>query len=218
VFWLGDFNYRLNLPYEEVRQLLRSPENLSYLLANDQLNIQKDSRRIFVGLQEGDIMFDPTYKYTVGQNNYAMGEKVRVPSWTDRILFSGDNVDQLEYSRSEVLISDHRPIRAIFSIMCKIVNLDLKRVVQKEINAARLYMPEKSRDGEGLLVDFAESANVDNPFMSIDDPFMSGDEVRGMESVEGLQRPSGDGEMWWKSNVIEDEWIVRGSKGGNPFE
>lgn len=36
-------------------------------------------------------------------------EKQRIPGWTDRILFKGAQLNQLQYSRAELRTSDHRP-------------------------------------------------------------------------------------------------------------
>lgn len=50
---------------------------------------------IFHGLAEGPIRFLPTYKFEKGRESsalqpyYDQGEKMRVPAWTDRVLFRG---------------------------------------------------------------------------------------------------------------------------------
>lgn len=38
-----------------------------------------------------------------------ISEKQRIPGWTDRILFKGAQLNQLQYSRAELYTSDHRP-------------------------------------------------------------------------------------------------------------
>lgn len=85
--------------------------------------------RVFAGYQEGDITFLPTYKYDNGTDVYDTryetcviilfnwpdnlgfmhSEKQRIPGWTDRILFKGTQLKQLQYSRAELHTSDHRP-------------------------------------------------------------------------------------------------------------
>lgn len=42
VFWCGDFNYRINLPNEEVKELIRQ-QNWEALTAGDQLLEQKNA-------------------------------------------------------------------------------------------------------------------------------------------------------------------------------
>jgi hypothetical protein len=46
----------------------------------------------FVNFEEGALAFDPTYKYDNGTTAYDTSEKARTPSWTDRILFKGQDV------------------------------------------------------------------------------------------------------------------------------
>jgi hypothetical protein len=64
------------------------------------------------------LCFAPTYKYDPGTNIYDTSEKNRVPSWTDRIFFRGEEVKGLRYDRSEVDLSDHKPVFLI--ALCKV--------------------------------------------------------------------------------------------------
>lgn len=89
-----------------------------------------DSQQAFVGYDEGPLLFRPTYRYDLGTQRYDSSEKMRVPAWTgmvdsstfsdpqcaqvhvyriDRILFRGNNLDLMTYSRAELMSSDHRP-------------------------------------------------------------------------------------------------------------
>jgi hypothetical protein len=45
---------------------------------------------------------------------YVFSEKQRVPAWTDRIIFKGPRLQQLQYTRAELYTSDHRPVLALF--------------------------------------------------------------------------------------------------------
>ena len=49
IFWCGDFNYRIDLPHEEVIELVRQG-NLGALQACDQLNVQRASGAVSVTL------------------------------------------------------------------------------------------------------------------------------------------------------------------------
>ncbi|XP_055370437.1 synaptojanin-1 isoform X3 [Betta splendens] len=86
VFWCGDFNYRINLPNEEVKELIKQ-QNWDALTAGDQLVDQKNAGLIFRGFIEGMLDFAPTYKYDLFSEDYDTSEKCRTPAWTDRILW-----------------------------------------------------------------------------------------------------------------------------------
>lgn len=112
VFWCGDFNYRISLPNEEVKELIKQ-QNWDALTAGDQLVDQKNAglvrpntismilfylfifcvfnvfifSQIFRGFIEGNLDFAPTYKYDLFSEDYDTSEKCRTPAWTDRILW-----------------------------------------------------------------------------------------------------------------------------------
>uniref|UniRef100_A0A3B3VTC8 Synaptojanin-1 n=1 Tax=Poecilia latipinna TaxID=48699 RepID=A0A3B3VTC8_9TELE len=86
VFWCGDFNYRINLPNEEVKELIKQ-QNWDALTAGDQLLEQKNTGMVFRGFIEGNLDFAPTYKYDLFSEDYDTSEKCRTPAWTDRILW-----------------------------------------------------------------------------------------------------------------------------------
>ncbi|OAC97711.1 hypothetical protein MUCCIDRAFT_116692, partial [Mucor lusitanicus CBS 277.49] len=108
VIWVSDLNYRVSLPNEEAR-LYAKDGNIEALFRNDQLQREMRQGRVFNGYQEGYITFLPTYKYDNGTDVYDTSEKQRIPGWTDRILFKGAQLNQLQYSRAELYTSDHRP-------------------------------------------------------------------------------------------------------------
>ncbi|XP_044077478.1 synaptojanin-1 isoform X5 [Siniperca chuatsi] len=86
VFWCGDFNYRISLPNEEVKELIKQ-QNWEALTAGDQLLDQKNAGLVFRGFIEGKLDFAPTYKYDLFSDDYDTSEKCRTPAWTDRILW-----------------------------------------------------------------------------------------------------------------------------------
>lgn len=90
VVWLGDFNYRVERTFSEAMNLIRQKKGLQ-MLKWDQCRDQMKQNKVFVGLREGTIAFNPTYKFSKNVND-VFGydtEKERVPSWTDRIFFRG---------------------------------------------------------------------------------------------------------------------------------
>ncbi|KAI8918694.1 SacI homology domain-containing protein [Entophlyctis helioformis] len=128
VFWLGDFNYRINLSNEEARMYV-SRKDLEALIRRDQLIEQIRLGQVFEGFTEGRLTFDPTYKYDNGTTEYDTSEKARVPSWTDRILFKGKHIGQLEYMRGEQVMSDHRPVRAVFTVQVNEINFKAREAL-----------------------------------------------------------------------------------------
>lgn len=87
----------------------------------------------FGGFTEGTISFAPTYKYDNGTNNYDTSEKIRIPAWTDRVLFFGQAIQQLQYHRAELLSSDHKPVKSLFEIEVRIIDKDKKERIQSEL-------------------------------------------------------------------------------------
>ncbi|KNA24167.1 hypothetical protein SOVF_017500 [Spinacia oleracea] len=118
IFWLGDLNYRINLSYDQTRKLI-SQKEWSELVEYDQLAREFRKGRVFDGWSEGILKFPPTYKYEMNSDNY-IGEDPKVgrrtPAWCDRILSFGKGFKQLEYRRSELTLSDHRPVTATYDV------------------------------------------------------------------------------------------------------
>ncbi|EFA77723.1 RhoGAP domain-containing protein [Heterostelium album PN500] len=136
LFWIGDLNYRIPLPDQEVRDKIIQKDFYSLFLA-DQLYLQMKSGAAFEGFQEPPISFAPTYKYDPGTNDYDSSEKKRTPAWCDRILWKthkkAENVGILSYRRHELLSSDHRPVSASFIIKVRVVIPDAKSRIYQEI-------------------------------------------------------------------------------------
>ncbi|KAI3672366.1 hypothetical protein L6452_38452 [Arctium lappa] len=96
IIWLGDLNYRINLSYEETRDLI-SKNDWSKLLESDQLGWELRKGGAFDGWTEGALNFPPTYKYEPNSEKY-YGEDPKVgrrtPAWCDRILSVGKGMRQ----------------------------------------------------------------------------------------------------------------------------
>ncbi|VDP01990.1 unnamed protein product [Soboliphyme baturini] len=137
VFWLGDFNYRIDLPCETVKDAAKAA-NWELLRSADQLNVQRSSGNVFNDFEEGLISFAPTYKYDTYSDDYDTSEKCRIPAWTDRVLWwerifsdrpKPDPCQQkacklLLYARAELKTSDHRPVGAIFDLEVRKMDFD----------------------------------------------------------------------------------------------
>lgn len=138
VFWCGDFNYRIDMEKDELKECVRNGD-LSTVLEFDQLRKEQEAGNVFGEFLEGEITFDPTYKYDLFSDDYDTSEKQRAPAWTDRVLWrrrkalaEGDfaasawNPGKLiHYGRSELKQSDHRPVIAI--IDAEIMEIDQQR-------------------------------------------------------------------------------------------
>ncbi|KAF7812461.1 type IV inositol polyphosphate 5-phosphatase 3 [Senna tora] len=115
IVWFGDLNYRINLSYEETKDLIFKKE-WSKLVEKDQL-VQQLKKGAFAGWLEGTLNFPPTYKYEINSEKY-YGEEPKAgkrrPAWCDRILSYGKGLRLLSYRRSELKISDHRPVTATY--------------------------------------------------------------------------------------------------------
>ncbi|XP_057774034.1 type IV inositol polyphosphate 5-phosphatase 9 [Salvia miltiorrhiza] len=125
VIFLGDLNYRISLP-ESTTRLLVYEQDWNALLEHDQLRMELMEGQVLEGWHEGNIKFRPTYKYYPGSDKYygsfegKKGEKKRAPAWCDRIIWQGEGLKQDLYERVESKLSDHRPVRAIFSTQVRV--------------------------------------------------------------------------------------------------
>ncbi|EPQ59096.1 DNase I-like protein [Gloeophyllum trabeum ATCC 11539] len=200
VIWLADTNYRIDLENETVRALALS-DNLDALLAADQLKQVMDAKAAFVGFEEGPILFRPTYKYDVGTDNYDTSEKMRIPAWTDRILYKGKQLDLTVYSRAELRSSDHRPVFAVFRAEIRIID-SIKRAALSR-----------------MLLDSVTSTA---PGEKLDEKLAS---LTFHQDDTDLPPPSSDDAAWWDSpdhpngvfNVSESS-VSTGPQSRNPFD
>uniref|UniRef100_A0AC34GS00 Phosphoinositide 5-phosphatase n=1 Tax=Panagrolaimus sp. ES5 TaxID=591445 RepID=A0AC34GS00_9BILA len=131
IFWLGDFNYRISLGRMDIKTAIEQ-QNYDYLNEHDQLTEQRKAGNVFHGFEEGRITFAPTYKYDTFSDDYDTSEKCRAPAWTDRILWKDEPTEKLvkliEYRRSELRTSDHRPVAALYKL--DVLNVNLKKCEQ----------------------------------------------------------------------------------------
>ncbi|KAG7267152.1 hypothetical protein CRUP_031863, partial [Coryphaenoides rupestris] len=95
LFWLGDLNYRIELPSTDAENIVSKIKQQQYqdLLGKDQLNMERDEGKVFLHFTEEDISFAPTYRFerdTREKYAYtkakATGTKYNLPSWCDRVL------------------------------------------------------------------------------------------------------------------------------------
>lgn len=138
IFFLGDLNYRINLPAEEVMNCIQHGD-WKYLREYDQLNLARKAKAVFQGFEEGTLNFAPTYKHEPFGDGYEEREEgglKRTPAWCDRVLWKAkqsSNIHQIAYQRHELYSSDHRPVSALFEAKFKRTNKNKKNEVIAEV-------------------------------------------------------------------------------------
>lgn len=119
VVWLGDMNYRVNGSRKMVDRLLLDDMH-EVLVFNDQLRIERAKKAVFDGFMEGPLHFRPTYKFDKNSATYDSSVKMRVPSWTDRVLYRSLHDATMVLKRYDsidsIRTSDHRPVVAVFEV------------------------------------------------------------------------------------------------------
>lgn len=127
LFWLGDLNYRVDLPTWEAEAIIQKIRQQQYadLLAHDQLLLERKEQKVFLHFEEEEITFAPTYRFErLTRDKYAYtkqkatGMKYNLPSWCDRVLWKSyplvHVVCQSYGSTSDIMTSDHSPVFATF--------------------------------------------------------------------------------------------------------
>ncbi|KAL6076224.1 putative Inositol/phosphatidylinositol phosphatase [Balamuthia mandrillaris] len=125
IFWIGDLNYRLQgLKREEVLALIEA-KDYKTLMKYDQLAKERGQGRCFAGFYEPPINFPPTYRYNRGNRTYSE-EKMRMPSYCDRILYKKQpyfEVECHEYNCCDsIMSSDHSPLYGTYTISTRFPN------------------------------------------------------------------------------------------------
>ena len=111
----------------------------------DQFKIEKDINPNLADIEEGELNFDPTYKFDLKTNNYDTSKKQRVPSWCDRIFWkSNKNIHLLKYDSAYYLNSDHRPVYGIFKVKFAKTLEDIIYTTQEKI-MDKMHIKEKKR-------------------------------------------------------------------------
>ncbi|OJJ05356.1 hypothetical protein ASPVEDRAFT_86709 [Aspergillus versicolor CBS 583.65] len=207
IIWLGDFNYRIGLPNQAVRDLVQQA-SYQRLYDNDQLNLQMLAGRVFQFYNEGLVTFPPTYKYDVGRDTYDTSEKARIPAWCDRILWKGSNLRQLNYNVSNMLLSDHRPVWASFACTINVIDEARRESLRHALHAQRRSNPQ-------VLETQPQPVHTSNG-----DPFL-------LEPIStGLPPPSSDHRKWWLDNGIpvkssisspSEDRVLNTYRTSNPF-
>ncbi|GAA6051835.1 hypothetical protein JCM3770_005490 [Rhodotorula araucariae] len=146
VVWAADTNYRISLANEQVRAAAEQ-DDYDTLCGADQLQAAVRSRGVFGGYTEAPLLFRPTYKYDNGTDTYDSSEKMRIPAYTDRILYRGTDLDCYRYQRAELRTSDHRPVYALFRARIRTIDQSKRASLRKQLLQDLLaHAPEETLD------------------------------------------------------------------------
>ncbi|KIK57644.1 hypothetical protein GYMLUDRAFT_228608 [Collybiopsis luxurians FD-317 M1] len=162
LFFLGDLNFRLDLPSSHpmfkdpvahVSEALKESNTRETLKEFDQLLVERRKRTIFVGFREGEFwQFKCSYKYHLGAVDHYHTK--RIPAWTDRIMYTTylDSPNDLETSHIRNLLyttilsyttSDHKPIVSLLLLPPRPTNSDSSSSkVIPTISLPEYYIPK----------------------------------------------------------------------------
>ncbi|KAK2721466.1 hypothetical protein QYM36_003676 [Artemia franciscana] len=142
VIWCGDFNYRIDMERDTVKETIFEGDWPS-MLEFDQLKANQNRGLVFQDYIEGEINFPPTYKYDLFSDDYDTSEKCRIPAWTDRVLLRRRKFGDIGpdwspckvvfYGRAELKQSDHRPVIATFDVDALRVDEDAREDVISDV-------------------------------------------------------------------------------------
>lgn len=213
-FWFGDFNYRLEGGNDVVRPLCEEA-NYAALAKRDQLVRAKTNQQAFVGYKEAELTFAPTYKYDFMRQVYDTSEKLRVPAWTDRVLYKNQHpfdVELVRYSRAELLTSDHRPVYARFRTEARVFDGAKRNGLRRE-----LLVKHKAEQARFRLAS-EEPSDRDS-----DDQSDEEHDEEAEYTLAGLPDPSTETTCWWNDSDVDESALSDDYDGldvptGNPFQ
>uniref|UniRef100_A0A452F6F1 phosphatidylinositol-3,4,5-trisphosphate 5-phosphatase n=1 Tax=Capra hircus TaxID=9925 RepID=A0A452F6F1_CAPHI len=114
LFWLGDLNYRVELPTWEAETIIQKIKQQQYadLLSHDQLLMERKEQKVFLHFEEEEITFAPTYRFErMTRDKYAYTKQkatgVNFQAWLWELISA-------VCSTSDIMTSDHSPVFATF--------------------------------------------------------------------------------------------------------
>ncbi|XP_010345510.1 phosphatidylinositol 3,4,5-trisphosphate 5-phosphatase 1 isoform X1 [Saimiri boliviensis] len=174
LFWLGDLNYRVDLPTWEAETIIQKIKQQQYadLLCHDQLLTERKEQKVFLHFEEEEITFAPTYRFErCTRDKYAYtkqkatGMKYNLPSWCDRVLWKSyplvHVVCQSYGSTTDIMTSDHSPVFATFEagVTSQFVSKNGPGTVdsQGQIEFLRCYATLKTKSQTKFYLEFHSS-------------------------------------------------------------
>lgn len=211
VFLLGDLNYRIHhLDSDMVCDFARK-KDFETILVSDQLSQEMKEGKILTGYQEAKVTFPPSYKYFAGSNSFDTSE--RIPSYTDRILYTKDDrrISVDDYSLgSSYTVSDHKPVMARVELTLPIIN----QVARKEILNKILKEWDQEENAHRPLMDVS-------PLEVVVDDAVLFEEAEAWISIKHSEESAAKKMVQWEliMNVGTDEPVIRAEpiSGDLPF-
>ena len=132
-FWiiLGDFNFRINLSYNEVMSLILE-KKYNDLYSMDQFSLASEENEYLKNnINEGKINFAPPYKFEENSDTY---DKGTIPSWSDRIFYcKKEGIRIMSYnSVPNLKLSTHRPVIATFEVIPQKKEVKNKNILEND--------------------------------------------------------------------------------------
>ncbi len=153
-------------------------EQLALLWDADQLVREIEGERAFVGFEEGDYEFPPTFK--VKRSAKLEYTSQRSPAWCDRILrrsVSGFPVRQLSLQMARAICtSDHKPVMSFFEISVPPTHCPIDRglgaavIRLHDIRCTGLRVFKEAHSADAAVL--AAAAKELDPFLIIHSPFL----------------------------------------------
>ncbi|EGX89638.1 inositol polyphosphate phosphatase [Cordyceps militaris CM01] len=151
----GDLNYRIDTMSRDTVVKAVQQNNLGKLRDRDQLLVSRRKNPAFRlrAFEELPLDFAPTYKYDVGTDRYDTSEKRRSPAWCDRLLYRANGkIEQLDYGRHEIKLSDHRPVSGSFRLHVK--NVDERKRAQVVMEAYNSFEDVRQKHLEDAKIHY----------------------------------------------------------------
>ena len=209
-FWMGDLNYRLDLPREEVLPLI-ADEKWLQLQAMDQLNRQRRDLPGYVlsDFEELPTNFAPTFKRNRDGPGYE-STKMRVPSWCDRVLYRvrpGRSIKPSGYGVvEEVVSSDHRPVVFTAELMLPLPYAPVPQLACR-LTITDLKLAPMFTEDDAKVTKFKSA-----PVIHLKGPFLERSlrcQARGQELI----RADGDASWQWNGEDVKRPPIKSGRSG-----
>ncbi|XP_068103737.1 phosphatidylinositol 3,4,5-trisphosphate 5-phosphatase 2B-like isoform X1 [Hyperolius riggenbachi] len=169
LFWAGDLNYKLDMPVQDVLQCVYSGQQ-QLLLPVDQLNQERERKKVFVGFKEEPITFPPTCRYERGSRTYDLqktktsGTRIFAPSWSDRILWTSYPDMEVKCSsygcNDDIMTSDHAPVFGTFEIKMFFIPKKDASYTLKFVNIESIV---KTQSRSRAYIDFKSLCLKDSP-------------------------------------------------------